>query len=155
MARVNLLFFSLTHNSLPTSLKFHGVNNIPRTINALRLNSGLRILADSRKILASFPALSRLFLILLIIAGFGMSLARGQNDSGQKPMSKNSREEAVLGDSTKLREEIDRTKKILTLRPDYLDAWIKLSILYEQLGDLQSSLEAKSEAISLNPNLFY
>lgn len=144
MARVNLLLFQLTHNSLPTSLKFRGINNIPRTINA------------------SFPALLRLVLALVIVASFGVSYARniegvgnGQNNSGQKPMSKNSTDEAVLGDSTKLREEIDRTKKILIVRPDYLDAWIKLSILYEQLGDIESSQEAKNKAVSLNPNLFY
>lgn len=69
----------------------------------------------------------------------------------------------VLGAKTSLEEnsidteklkvvetEIENTKKILTVRPDYAAAWIKLGSLYESIGENDLGREAREKAKGLN-----
>lgn len=46
--------------------------------------------------------------------------------------------------------EIENTKKILVIRPDYAAAWIKLGSLYESIGEYDLALDAKERAKGLN-----
>jgi len=46
--------------------------------------------------------------------------------------------------------QIAETKKILEQRPDYLEAWQRLAILYEQIGEKTLAQEAREKAEQLN-----
>src|SRR3989344_4036768 len=50
-------------------------------------------------------------------------------------------------------KEIAKTQEILKTRPDYSAAWLRLSILYDQLGEKDLAKEAKDNAIKFNSNL--
>ena len=52
-----------------------------------------------------------------------------------------------------IQEEIAKTIEILKIRPDYSTAWLRLSILYDQLGENNLAKEAKEKALKLNSNL--
>jgi len=52
-----------------------------------------------------------------------------------------------------IQEEIAKTQEILKIRPDYSAAWLRLSILYDQLGENDLAKEAKEKALKLNSNL--
>lgn len=87
----------------------------------------------------------RLIFVLLILASFGMAIA-----------SVDEREDQVKGvkdENRVLSEEIDRTLKVVAMRPDYAAAWIKLSVLYEQVGDSENAKRALENAKRLNPDL--
>ena len=51
-----------------------------------------------------------------------------------------------------IQEEIAKTIEILKIRPDYSTAWLRLSILYDQLGENNLAKEAKEKALKLNSN---
>jgi len=59
----------------------------------------------------------------------------------------------IESDLENLDAEIVKTKEVLSKRPDYATAWLKLSILYKQIGENEMSETARVEAIRLNPNL--
>lgn len=60
-------------------------------------------------------------------------------------------EETVDSEKLKIVEaEIESTKKILAVRPDYAAAWTKLGSLYESIGEYDLAREAKEKAIGLN-----
>lgn len=64
----------------------------------------------------------------------------------------------VLGTETQDQDidvflEIERTRRILETRPDYAAAWLRLAVLYEQIGELQLAGEARDYAGRLNPDL--
>jgi len=52
-----------------------------------------------------------------------------------------------------IQKEIAKTQEILKTRPDYSAAWLRLSILYDQLGEKDLAKEAKDNAIKFNSNL--
>jgi len=52
-----------------------------------------------------------------------------------------------------IQEEISKTQEILKIRPDYSAAWLRLSVLYDQLGENNLAREAKENAQKLNPDL--
>src|SRR3989344_8095143 len=52
-----------------------------------------------------------------------------------------------------IQEEISKTQEILKNRPDYSAAWLRLSVLYDQLGENNLAREAKENAQKLNPDL--
>ena len=52
-----------------------------------------------------------------------------------------------------IQEEIAKTQEILKNRPDYSAAWLRLSVLYDQLGENNLAREAKENAQKLNPDL--
>lgn len=117
----------LPHNLRPTSLKFRGVDNILRTINA------------------SFPAAVRVILVLSIVATFGMAIAGVKEESPVKGVR--------ASDSEFVTSEINRTLKVIGERPDYTGAWMRLAVLYEQIGETDKADEARIEARRLNPDL--
>lgn len=49
-----------------------------------------------------------------------------------------------------IQEEIAKTQEILKARPDYSAAWLRLSILYDQLGEKELAKVAKEKALKLN-----
>ena len=51
-----------------------------------------------------------------------------------------------------IQEEIAKTQEILKTRPDYSAAWLRLSILYDQLGEKDLAKVAKEKALKLNSN---
>ena len=66
------------------------------------------------------------------------------------------RDEQVKGDKDEkleISQEIERTLKVVAMRPDYVAAWVRLSVLYEQAGDNESSKRANENAKKLNPDL--
>lgn len=56
-----------------------------------------------------------------------------------------------LGDTEKIERELEVTKRVLETRPDYAGAWIRLALIYEQLGNAKLADEARSRARRLNP----
>ena len=50
-------------------------------------------------------------------------------------------------------QEIEKTRAIIEKRPDYAAAWLRLAVLYEQIGELQLAGEARDYAGRLNPDL--
>lgn len=50
----------------------------------------------------------------------------------------------------KLQAEIENTKKVLEVRPDYAAAWNRLSALYESVGEPELAKQAKEKAKGLN-----
>lgn len=53
-------------------------------------------------------------------------------------------------DISDAQKQITETKKILEERPDYLEAWQKLAILYEQIGEETLAGEARNRAAQIN-----
>jgi len=53
-------------------------------------------------------------------------------------------------DLEEIQGQISETKKILEQRPDYLEAWQRLAILYEQIGEKTLVQEAREKAAQLN-----
>ena len=51
-----------------------------------------------------------------------------------------------------IQEEIAKTIEILKIRPDYSAAWLRLSVLYDQLGENDLEKEEKEKALKLNSN---
>ena len=49
--------------------------------------------------------------------------------------------------------EIEKTRAIIEKRPDYAAAWLRLAVLYEQIGEVQLAGEARDYAGRLNPDL--
>ncbi|MDP2632935.1 MAG: hypothetical protein Q8P25_04425 [Candidatus Curtissbacteria bacterium] len=103
-----------------------------------------------------FRIIPRIILILLIVASFGMALAMGDESKNSKVLGL-SGEQPDLSNSTinreGINEEIKRTKAVLTARPDYVAAWLRLSVLYEQIGENSLAEEARERARSLTPDL--
>ena len=91
-------------------------------------------------------SISRIAIVLFIVAGFGMAIA----GVGRK-------EEKVKGASEVKNEiyaeEINKTIKVIEERPDYAGAWVRLSVLYNQVGETMLSEKALENAKRLNPDL--
>lgn len=49
--------------------------------------------------------------------------------------------------------EIEKTRAIIERRPDYAAAWLRLAVLYEQIGEVRLAGEARDYAGRLNPDL--
>lgn len=67
--------------------------------------------------------------------------------------AKTSLEEESKIDQEKLKvvqAEIESTKKVLSARPDYAAAWLKLGSLYESIGEYGLGRDAKEKAKGLN-----
>ena len=86
--------------------------------------------------------ISRIVIGLLIIAGFGMAIS---GVGSARSNVKGARDEA----KSQVVEEINRTIKVVEARPDYAGAWLRLSVLYEQLGDIELSKRALENAKQL------
>lgn len=98
-----------------------------------------------RTISASFPAVLRFILVLLIIAAFGMAIA-GVDKSGGAV-------KGVKDDKQIVSMEIEKTLKVVEMQPDYAAAWTRLSVLYEQMGDSENAKLARDNADRLNVDL--
>ena len=85
-------------------------------------------------------SISRIAIVLFIVAGFGMAIA----GVGRK-------EEEVKNEI--YAEEINKTIKVIEERPDYAGAWVRLSVLYNQVGETMLSEKALENAKRLNPDL--
>jgi len=88
----------------------------------------------------------RIILVLVIIAGFGMALAGIKSERSQVKGVK-------AQEAEYLKDEIDKTRKVIAKQPGYADAWVKLSVLYEQIGETELSKRAMETAKKLNPDL--
>lgn len=96
-----------------------------------------------------FPHISRniprTFVLFLVLVAFLAFLAFADGAKSQ-----------VAGASTdqneELNEEINRTLSVIEARPDYAGAWVKLSVLYEQIGEPELASGAMETAKELNPN---
>lgn len=88
----------------------------------------------------------RFILVLVIIAAFGMSIAVSEGERDSVKGTKVSENEPV-------QVEIERTLAVIDQRPDYAGAWLRLSVLYEQIGEMKLSKSALETAKKLNPDL--
>lgn len=89
--------------------------------------------------------ISRIFVVIVILGVVGLLMLPGEVNDNQ---------EQVLGEAASVNlvyasEEIERLVKVLGERPDYAAAWLRLSILYEQLGDNYKATEARITAKKL------
>lgn len=96
----------------------------------------------------TIPMVSRI-LVVIVILGVAALLMLPTEVNDEKPQ--------VLGAETPAKlvyanEEIERLVKVLGERPDYAAAWLRLSILYEQIGESDLALEAREKARDLNPD---
>lgn len=98
-----------------------------------------------------FRTIPRIILALLIIASFGLAISRGTSlkDSKVLGSSSNSSVEATI-DRKIIDEEIKKTQEVIRLRPDYAGAWVRLSVLYEQIGEFELATQAKEIANKLD-----
>ena len=100
-----------------------------------------------------FRIIPRIILILLIVASLGMALAMGDDGKNNRVLGSSS-EQLDSGNSTINREavieEIKKTQTVLRVRPDYVAAWTRLSVLYEQVGESGLAEEARERARILN-----
>lgn len=72
------------------------------------------------------------------------------------PTEVNDERPQILGAETRANlvyanEEIERLVKVLGERPDYVAAWLRLSILYEQIGETDLAAQAREKARELDP----
>lgn len=90
----------------------------------------------------------RIILVLLIVAAFGMYLStiKIAKVKGVKTQNINREENEFL------KREIERTIKVTQERPDYAGAWLRLSILYERIGETDKANEARITAQRFNPD---
>lgn len=126
------------HNLRPTTLKFRGVNNITRIISAF------------------FPAAFRIVLVLLILAAFGMAISEKPNPSKRKVLGQQTKMEGkndLMIDKEAIDAEIKKTRDVIYARPDYAGAWLRLSVLYEGLGESDLAEQSRETAKNLDPDL--
>ena len=111
----------------------HFYRNIPRISHTLDVN---------------IPNVFRLILALLIVAAFGMyiSTIRISKVKGAKTQTLDLRQSEFL------QNEIEKTVKVTQNRPDYAGAWLRLSVLYEEMGDNEKANAARATAQRLNPD---
>lgn len=91
--------------------------------------------------------ISRIIIITVILSFFALAVVAESNNSGTdvKGVSNINRDEVNL--------EIDNTLSVIKARPDYAGAWIRLSVLYEQIGQSDLAKKAMEAAKRLNPDL--
>jgi len=90
--------------------------------------------------------ISRMILVFTILGIFGFLLiTKSQTEAQIKGARSENRDQ--------IKSEIDKTLKVINERPDYAGAWIKLSVLYEQIGEMELARKASEAAQKLNPNL--
>lgn len=94
----------------------------------------------------------RIVLVLLIIAAFGMAIAKVPSQPKVQE-SKNSVKGARSFNEQILNDEIEKTLKVVQERPDYAGAWVRLSVLYDQVGEVDKSKSALETALRLNPKV--
>lgn len=104
------------------------------------------------KLTHNLRIIPRIILVFLIVASFDLALNKGENKSDK--VLGLSTEQAALNDLTidrqAVEQEINRTQAVLTARPDYVAAWVRLSILYEQIGESNLAVQARERARILN-----
>lgn len=88
----------------------------------------------------------RIILVLLIIAAFGMSIA--MSDSARESVKG-----TKVSENEPIQREVEMTLAVIEQRPDYAGAWLRLSVLYEQIGELELAKGALETAKKLNPDL--
>ncbi|MCR4324688.1 MAG: hypothetical protein NUV69_03290 [Candidatus Curtissbacteria bacterium] len=99
-----------------------------------------------------FRIISRIFLVLLLLVLFFIVFLLPNIkvfDSTEKVQGGSITDE----DREYLNGEIEKTLDIVSARPDYSQAWLRLSVLYERVGDMDSSKRALDESKRLNPDL--
>ncbi|MBI3283082.1 hypothetical protein HYZ70_03345 [Candidatus Curtissbacteria bacterium] len=98
--------------------------------------------------IAEFPHISRtiyrIVVALLIVAGFLVAVFASFGTEGMVQGA--SDEKQVLA------SEIAKTLEVIENRPDYAGAWVRLSILYELLGEEELAKEALGTAKKLHPD---
>lgn len=94
-----------------------------------------------------------------------MHLTRGENDLAgfevNEALSQDSQniyllelyKKVNLGNKKQIEQELALTKRVLETRPDYAGAWMRLAIIYDQLGEDELAIEARNRARKLNPEL--
>lgn len=125
----------------------YGVGKFPhisRNISRAKLTSALQVLFEHGP-KSVFGGLTRKVLVLLVLASFLAFLAFA--DSTRSGVAGASDQQ-----NGELNEEINRTLAVIDARPDYAGAWVKLSVLHEQMGKPALARGAIETAKELNPN---
>lgn len=92
-----------------------------------------------------FRSIPRIVLVFLILALFSLAVLYGQRG----PVVKGT---GIEVDDV-LESEIQKTLDVIEKRPDYAGAWIRLAVLYEQIGEKELAVKALDTAEELNPDL--
>lgn len=56
-------------------------------------------------------------------------------------------------DSPEIVQDIQSTLEVLKKRPDYSSAWLRLAILYDEIGDMEKAKDAREHLKVLAPDL--
>ena len=111
-------------------------------------------LSNYRTISASFPAILsvtvRLLVVLLILGFASLVIFSNRSDDNSQDVLGSRETNADLVDA---QGEISRLLSVIEQRPDYAAAWLRLSVLYDQLGENDLAQQARETARRLNPNL--
>lgn len=102
-------------------------------------------MANTLNVLKQSSVIIRIIFVGIILASFGMAIF-GVDEKGGAV-------KGVKADKQMLSVEIEKTLKVVEMRPDYAAAWTRLSVLYEQMGDSENAQRARDNAKKLNPDL--
>ena len=105
----------------------------------------------------TLQVVSRTFVIVAILSSVGFiwyssELQSGFNEGLGAKVEKQETMDVQV-ESVDAWQEIERTLSILEQRPDYAAAWLRLAVLYEQVGELELAREARDYTNRLNPDL--
>jgi hypothetical protein len=92
--------------------------------------------------LRNIPRMTMVILILALFVFFASLGTEGQNVQG-----------ATDERDSEVAFEIEKTLKVIGDRPDYAGAWVRLSILYEEIGEMELAKTSYETAKELNPDL--
>lgn len=122
--------------------------NIYRNINA-KITASLRLRRIDVNTSHLFDIFLKVFGVIVVIASLvyvvGYHRKIDIKTLGVKTSEMVNRQE--------IEDEIKKTQAVLTARPDYVAAWIRLSVLYEQIGESDLAEEARERAKNLNRDL--
>ena len=88
----------------------------------------------------------RILLVLLILASFGMMISQTSNKKPDKVLGA---KQISSVDRGELEAEIRKTKEVIVARPDYAGAWMRLSVLYKEIGEYDLAAQAEKTADNL------
>lgn len=92
---------------------------------------------------------SRIFAVILILGFASLVIFSNQADDNLQDVLGSRETNADLVDA---QGEISRLLSVIEKRPDYAAAWLRLSVLYDQLGESDLAEQARETAQRLNSN---
>lgn len=92
----------------------------------------------------------RILVVVMILALCSLVIFSNQEDDNWEDVLGSRMTNANLVDA---QGEISRLLNVIEQRPDYAAAWLRLSVLYEQLGENDLAEQARGRARRLNPDL--